>query len=153
VITAYVDSNGNATQDAGEPMAEATKAWILPTSTAGQTTGGGQTWNSVHTDKIAFGYNAQSQNNGTLKGNCEVVDPTPANNVKIKCLDVTTLVQSGTHATFFGNATVNGASTTYRIDVDDFGEPGAGSDTFRIVTGNGYSLGGTLTNGNIQVHN
>ena len=152
IISAYADANGDSSRQSTEPMAEATKAWILPTSTAGQTTGGGQVWNSTATDKVAFGYNAQSTGNG-LKGNCEVVDPTPANNVKIRCLDVTALVQSGTHATFFGNATVNGTQTTYRIDVDDFGEPGAGSDTFRIVTGGGLTIGGTLTNGNIQIHN
>ena len=41
--------------------------------------------------------------------------------VQVKCLDVSSLVQAGTHATFFGNATVNGAATTYRIDVEDLG--------------------------------
>jgi hypothetical protein len=152
VITAYADSNGNATQDSTEPFAEATKAWTLPTSTAGQTTGGGQILNGAGNDKIAFGYNAKSFSDGP-KGNCSVVDPSPTTNVKIKCLDVTSLVQSGTHATFFGNATVNGVPTTYRIDVDDLSEAGAGHDTFRIVTASGYTAGGTLTNGNIQVHN
>lgn len=150
VISAYADANGSGVQDTGEPMAEATKAWTIPVSTAGQTTGGGQVLNGVGSDKVAFGYNAQSSGNG-LKGNCEVVDPTPARNLKIKCLDVTSLAISGTHATFFGNATVNGTPTTYRIDVDDLGEPGAGRDTFTIMTSSGYSFGGTLTNGNIQV--
>jgi hypothetical protein len=63
------------------------------------------------------------------------------------------LVRAGTHATFFGNATVNGVPTTYRIDVDDLGEPGAGRDTFRVQTAGGYSAGGVLTHGNIQIHN
>jgi hypothetical protein len=152
IISAYADSDGNASQGPGEPGAEATKAWILPASTAGQASGGGQIWNSSNTDKIAFGFNAQSTGSG-LHGNCEVVDPTPANNVKIKCLDVTTLVQSGTHATLFGNAVVNGTTTTYRIDVDDLGEPGSGFDKFRIVTANGYSVGGMIANGNIQIRN
>ena len=152
IITACADSNGNGVRDTGEPCNEATKAWMLPTSTAGQTTGGGQVFNAAGNDKIAFGYNAKSADNG-LQGNCTVVDPSPTTNMKIKCLDVTSLVQSGTHATFFGNATVNGTPTTYRIDVDDLGEPGAGRDTFKIVTSSGYTAGGTITNGNIQVHN
>jgi hypothetical protein len=152
VIVAYADSDEDGVRDADEPMAEATKAWILPTSTPGQTTGGGQTLNPDADDNIAFGYNAQSTA-ASFKGNCELVDPSPARNVKIKCLDVTALVVGGTHATFFGNATVNGTATTYRIDVDDFGEPGAGSDTFQLSTANGYSYGGVLVHGNIQVHN
>jgi hypothetical protein len=50
------------------------------------------------------------------------------------------------------HATINGVATTYRIDVDDNAEPGAGSDTFKFQSGNGYTVGGTLTKGNIQVH-
>jgi hypothetical protein len=38
-----------------------------------------------------------------------------------------------------------------RIDVDDLGEPG-NFDTFRIQTDSGYSAGGTLAGGNIQIH-
>jgi hypothetical protein len=51
----------------------------------------------------------------------------------------------------FGHATVNGADTTYRIDVQDIGEPGAGVDSFTIVTASGYFAGGLLKGGNIQV--
>ncbi len=81
-----------------------------------------------------------------------MVDPHPSTDVKIKCLDVTSLVRSGTHATFFGNGTINGTPMTYRIDVDDLREPGSGYDTFRIQTSTGFILGGTLTQGNIQIH-
>src|SRR5712691_4731645 len=42
LITAFADTNGDGTLDAGEPTGTATKAWILPTSTPGQVTGGGQ---------------------------------------------------------------------------------------------------------------
>lgn len=82
-----------------------------------------------------------------------MVDAAPVRNVKIKCLSVTALVQSGTHATFFGRAEVDGVQTDYRIDVDDLGEPGRGRDTFKIVTGTGYSAAGILDGGNIQIHN
>jgi hypothetical protein len=54
-------------------------------------------------------------------------------------------------AALFGNATINGVATTYRIDVDDVGEPGAGNDIFAIQTASGYAAGGTLLRGNVQV--
>jgi Bacterial Ig-like domain (group 1)/Regulator of chromosome condensation (RCC1) repeat len=151
VITGCADSNGNGSVDAGEPCGEATKAWMAPTSTPGQTTGGGQIANTAGAGKIAFGFTAKSDQNG-VKGECTVVDPAGPSNTRIKCLDATALVQTATHATFFGNATVNGTATTYRIDVDDFAEPGAGSDTFKIQTASGYVASGILTAGNVQVH-
>jgi len=151
IINAYADTNANNRQDPGEPVATpATKAWVLPTSTSGQTTGGGQIANALGTDKIAFGFNAKTTSTG-VKGECTVVDP--SSNTMIKCLDATVLVQTGSHSTFFGHATVNAVATTYRIDVDDLAEPGAGKDTFSIQTGSGYTAGGVLTAGNIQVHN
>jgi hypothetical protein len=115
-----------------------------PLNTPGQSTGGGQ----VPAD-ASFGFEAKSDANG-MKGNCTIIDRSAG--AKVKCLDVTSYFQTTTHATFSGDATVNGAATTYRIDVDDQGEPGIGRDTFAIVTGSGYSAGGTLTEGNIQVH-
>lgn len=118
----------------------------------GQVTGGGQIPDpSDPSYDVAFGFNAQSKN-GSLVGTCNVVDQSPAKNIHIKCLDVTSLVDTGSHATFFGNATVNGAATTYRIDVDDLGEPGQGADTYKVVTGSGYSASGVLTQGNIKIH-
>ena len=68
-------------------------------------TGGGQVPNAAANDEVAFGFNAQSNSQGT-KGNCNAVDKAPAVNIHVKCLDVTSLVVNGTHATFFGDATV-----------------------------------------------
>jgi hypothetical protein len=150
-IVAYADTDGSGTKDPGEPGAEAVKSWVAPASTAGQVTGGGQIENAEGDPSVAFGFNAKSGPSG-LSGNCSTVDITPVRNVKIKCTSVTSLVISGSHATIFGEATVNGSATTYRIDVDDLAEPGHGADTFRIVIGTGYVASGTLTGGNIQVH-
>lgn len=152
LIVGCADSDGNGARDPGEPCGEATKAWLLPSSTPGQVTGGGHVLNPSDGEEVAFGFNAKSDSKG-LKGNCTVVDKAPARNVKIKCLTVDSLVQSGNSATFFGQADVNGVTTTYRIDVTDNGEPGRNRDTFTIQTGTGYSAGGLLDNGNIQVHN
>ena len=122
-------------------------AWLLPASTPGQVTGGGQA--PALDGRIAFGFNAQNRQSGP-KGNCDVVDAT--SNVHVKCLSVTSLVVAGTHATFFGSATINAVVTNYRIDVDDLGEPGAGRDTFKIQTDTGFVAGGVLTSGSIQIH-
>jgi hypothetical protein len=150
LIDAYADTDNDNVRDPGEPEAvPATKAWILPTSTAGHVTGGGQIRNSLGNDKVAFGFNAKSDANA-VKGECTVVDP--STDTMIKCIDATVVNTSATHATIFGNAKVNGVASTYRIDVDDLAEPGTGSDTFKIQTSSGYTAGGTLKSGNIQIH-
>jgi hypothetical protein len=115
-----------------------------PLTSPGQATGGGQIPGDV-----TFGFTAKSDDKG-VKGNCTLIDR--ATNTMVKCLDATAYFQTATHAVFRGNAIVNGTPTTYRISVDDNGEPGAGLDTFTISTGSGYGASGILTQGNIQVH-
>jgi hypothetical protein len=127
---------------------DAAKEWILPASTQGQVTGGGQIM-MPPTDKVSFGFNAQSDGT-TTKGNCNVIDHDKR--IHIKCDNVQALVVAGTHATFFGQADQDGVTTNYRIDVDDLAEPGAGMDTFKIQTDKGYIAGGFLTAGNITIH-
>lgn len=83
------------------------------------------------------------------KGAGVIVDHTLG--VRIKILEVATFGVAGTHATITGKAEVNGVTEGFRIDVDDLGEPGTGSDTIKIVT-DSYGTGGVLTGGNIQVH-
>jgi Beta-propeller repeat len=145
LITAYADSDGDAMQDAGEPAATATKAWVLPASTPGQASGGGNI--EVGGNRIAFGFSARSSGSG-FQGSCNVVDQPGA---MVRCTDVTALVITGNAATVFGNATVNGVATTYRIDAVDNANPGRGADTFSIQTGSGYSRSGVLSGGNVQV--
>jgi uncharacterized protein (DUF2141 family) len=146
-ITAHADSDGDGVVDAGEPTGGATKSWLLPESTPGQASGGGHIATADGADEIAFGFNAKSAA-GTLHGHCNVIDRRA--DVRIKCLDVTAFVMTGTHATIFGNAKVNGVTTGYVIEVDDLGEPGAGLDTFAIETDSGYEVGGVLVRGNVQ---
>src|SRR5215210_391131 len=125
VATGFVQSQQfveNFASDLGAPQ---------PLTTPGKATGGGQV-----PGNITFGLTAKSDEHG-VKGNCTVIDR--ATNIMVKCLDATTYAQTGTHAVFRGNALVNGNPTTYRITVDDNGEPGAGLDTFSISTLSGYS--------------
>jgi hypothetical protein len=147
-ITVHADTDGDGSVDEGEPVGFATKTWLLPAATSGQVTGGGHAPTVLGEGQIAFGFSAKSSDDGQ-KGNCNVVDRSA--DVHLKCLNVTSLVRIGTHATIYGNAMVNGDLTSYRIEVDDAGEPGAGQDTFYILTRSGYTAGGFLTGGNVQV--
>jgi hypothetical protein len=149
LITGWADLNGNSQLDSSEPSGTATQAWVLPEATPGQATGGGQVMNSAGTDKIAFGFTAKSDSAG-LKGECTLVDPSTL--TRIKCTGVTSLAQSGTEASIYGDATVNGAATTFHMVVDDNADPGAGHDTFRLHTASGYTAEGTLTNGDVALH-
>ena len=117
-------------------------------ATPGKVTGGGNITHSDRNSGITFGFNAQNNDNG-MKGSGTVIDHNAG--VKVKILDVQTFFISGTHATFTGKAEVNGVEEKYRIDIDDLGEPGAGVDSFKIVT-DSYGGGGTLAGGNIQIH-
>jgi hypothetical protein len=117
---------------------------VEPLTSAGQATGGGQI-----DEDVTFGFTAKSDDKG-FKANCTVIDR--SSGTTVKCLDSTAYFQAGTHATFGGNATVNGIETTYHILVDDEAESGAGADHFTITTTSGYSASGLLTQGNIQVH-
>jgi len=117
-------------------------------STFGKVTGGGNLTQGDQKAAVTFGFNAQNTENG-MKGAGTIIDHNAG--MKVKILDVTAFSISGTHATFSGNAEVNGVVEKYTIDVDDLGEPGGGLDSFRLVTSS-YGTGGTLSGGNIQVH-
>jgi hypothetical protein len=114
-----------------------------PLTSPGHATGGGR----VAPD-ATFAFTAKSDERG-VKGSCTVIDR--ATNTTVRCLDATTYFQAGAHASFGGSALVNGAPTTYRIAVDDQGEPGT-ADTFTLTTATGYTVAGVLTEGNVQVH-
>jgi hypothetical protein len=128
----------------------ATKIWRQEASTPGKVTGGGQILHNLKIQGVSFGFNAQLSELGRFHGSGVVVDHTTKTQIKI--LDVDRLLIVGTHATFEGNAEVNGVGTRYTIDVDDLAEPGTRGDTFKIVTVSGYMAAGPLTQGNIQIH-
>jgi Mg-chelatase subunit ChlD len=152
-ISAFADTDGNGTQDVGEPGDTAAKTWILPTSTAGcKVTYGGRI-TATNGDKATFGGNAKADG---LKGEEEYQDHGPATDLNVHSINVqaVTCNAAGTSASIFGTATINGAGRfDYRIDVVDNDEPGAGSDTYRIRLSSGYDSGvHTLAGGNIQLH-
>lgn len=143
-ITGCVDYNGSTTCDI------ATKVFFLPASTPGQVTGGGHILVNDIIHAVSFGFNAQFSDSRGFKGQGVVVDH--RDGTRIKILDVEYLLITGTHAQFRGNAEINGVATKYVIDVDDLAEPGVLVDTFTIRTDSGYSAGGFVSGGNIQIH-
>jgi hypothetical protein len=109
----------------------------------GQITGGG----TILRKSVTFQFDATSDTRG-ISGDCDVVE----GRTRIDCVSFTSLAVVGTHATLQGTARQNGVMTSFRIDMDDLGEPAIGRDRFAITTGTGYSRSGALTSGNVQIH-
>lgn len=147
-ITAYADTDGDNTQDAGEPSDTATKQWVIPVSTPGcKVTQGGWIVTSAG-NRGNFGGNAQA----TPKGHQNYRDHGTGMHVSSLDVDAVVCRDDGT-ASIFGTARINGAgSFDYRIDVTDAGEPGT-ADRYRIRLSNGYDSGDQeLMGGNVQIH-
>jgi hypothetical protein len=108
--------------------------------------------------RASFGFVIQFASGAPApKGNLEYQDHSAG--VRIKATSYNSLIIGtgicgpDTHATFTGTATVNGASESLTVEVDDCGEPSSGPmpDTFSIATDT-YSNSGPLLGGNIQIH-
>jgi hypothetical protein len=149
-ITACGDGNANGAVDPDEPCGEATVTWLQP-MVAVKANGSGEIANAAGLAKIAFEFSVKGSSKGA-RGDCELIDSTPAASVTIQCNGVSNVDRNGDHVTFSGNAIIDGVSGTYRISIDDNGTPGKGRDRFDIQTSTGYSAGGLLVSGNIQVH-
>ena len=73
-------------------------------------------------------------------------------NLRVKGTGVTAYVVTGpTSRHIEGTCEINGAPGTYMVDVADNGEPGR-TDDFKITLSTGYTAGGKLAGGNIQLH-
>jgi hypothetical protein len=132
--------------------------WTLPISTplcSAKITEGGRI-TATNGDKAIFGGNAQADGDGNVKGQQEYQDLGPAQPQNVKSIEILALTcnDSRTQATIFGSATVDGRGMhTFRIDVQDLGEPGRGADTYRILLDTGYDSGQrTLEGGNVNIH-
>jgi hypothetical protein len=154
-IHAFADSNGNGTEDVGEPSGDATELWTLPLSTSlceVTITDGG--WIIANNgDRANFGGNAKVGADGTPQGQEEYQDQGQSLDVHSTEITATTCSSDGTQATIYGNATINGSgSYVFRIDVTDLGSPGS-SDTYGIMLSNGYDSGiHSLGGGNVTIH-
>jgi hypothetical protein len=119
-------------------------------NTPGKVTGGGNV--DMSSGKVTFGFVVQySDGELTPSGNLTFKDH--GANISLKATSFTMLNISGSHAEITGYATVNGESNVaFTLNLEDLGEPGS-SDAFmiQIPALNGYSAGGTITGGNIQI--
>jgi hypothetical protein len=157
-IHAFADTNGNTTQDAGEPFGDATKTWTPPASTAFcevTITNGG--WIMADNgDRANFGGSAKvSADGSSVQGQEEYQDQGPAQplNVHSISLTATTCSNDLKNATIFGTATIDGSGThVFRIDVTDMGSPGT-NDSYGIILDTGYASGQKqLQGGNVTIH-
>ena len=176
-ITTHGDINGDLIDDYGSwPRSDwdysennriLSTAWALltlektappPEMTPGKVTGGGQIEAPVQTggkklDKASFGFNVVYQESDPApKGELEYLDH--ATGMNVHAPDMTKLVVSDdkTQARFEGICTIDGVSGyTFEAYVEDNNEPGK-NDVFEITLSTGYTAGGQLLSGNIQIH-
>jgi hypothetical protein len=129
---------------------------VPPRLTPGKVTGGGQIaipLPSLKTGKASFGFNIMYQEGDPApKGELQYVDHTTKMIVHSETMTSLIVSKDKTKATFRGTCTINGiGGFTFSAYVEDKGEPGT-NDVFKISLSNGISAGGTLLNGNIQIH-
>jgi hypothetical protein len=115
-------------------------------------TGGGWITGTPSGAKGNFGV-AGGVKQGASWGHLTYLDHGP-NGPKVKGTGVTAYsVVNATTRHIEGTAEVNGVSGfTYAVDVADNGDPSHRTDTFSIQLSNGYTAGGTLGGGEIQLH-
>ena len=115
-------------------------------------TGGG--WIKPGNSKANFGFNAGLKPGSSIpEVNFNYIDHNTGMQMKATSISVYRQGNTATSRHLEGNAEINGvAGSTYSIDVADNGEPGRNTDSLKISLSNGYSAGGTLDGGNIQLH-
>jgi protocatechuate 3,4-dioxygenase beta subunit len=155
-IRAFADTNGNGTEDVGEPSDTATKTWILPPSTplcqVSISDGGRIT--AANGDRATFGGNAKVSADGEPSGQQTYQDHGPAQEMTVKSIDIlaVTCDSDRRQASIYGTATIDGAGSHYfRIQVKDLSKNGK-NDTYWILLDTGYSSGEQrLQLGNITI--
>ena len=114
--------------------------------------GGG--WINVGKSTANFGFNAgYKPGSSSPEIHFNYIDHNSGMQMKATSISVYKIGDTATTRHMEGNAEINGVSGfTYSIDVADNGEPGRNTDSLKISLSNGYSAGGTLGGGNIQLH-
>ena len=101
-------------------------------------------------DRVTFHLRASQSDENTSVGNFSFCDPAAGvclTNAGIRSLSIT-----GNTAALSGTAHLDdGTKVSYSVDATDNGEPGT-SDAISITLDDGYSVGGTLTSGDIRIY-
>lgn len=129
------DTDGDGIGDECDPT---------PGSTAGKVTGGGALATPA---RPSFGFTIDSRGS-SVRGNVNLVDRA---GIHFTSTSVTSLVVAGTKAIARGTGAVGSLAVTFRLEVDDLGEPGT-ADRFHLQLSNGYAASDVLSSGNIQIH-
>jgi hypothetical protein len=89
--------------------------------------------------------------NGSPWGHLEYIDHGAGKKVKGTAVTYYGIGTTPTSRHIEGTADIDGQPGTYKVDVSDNGDP-KGADTFNISLSNGYTAGGPLSGGTIQLH-
>jgi hypothetical protein len=155
-IRAYADTDGDATQDAGEPQGAAEKTWVLPVSTplCEVTISDGGRITANNGDRATFGGNAKVSEAGQASGQQTYQDHGPAQQFTFKSTEVLAVTCSADRrdANIYGVGTVDGSGNHFfLIQVRDAGKSGR-NDTYRILIATGYDSGThRLEGGNVTI--
>jgi hypothetical protein len=122
-----------------------------PQECADFVTGGG--WISLGSSQANFGFNAGFKPNSTTPEiHFNYIDHDTGMHMKATSIDLYVVGSTPTTRHMEGSASVDGQDGLhYSIDVTDNGEPGT-ADLFGLTLSNGYSAGGVLLGGDIQLH-
>ncbi len=130
-------------------VAKISEAVVPPPPSVGKVTGGGTV--DVTGGVANFGFIVQAQSSsGPIGGDLQYVNH--ASGAKIHSVTFSTFTLSGNTATFSGACTNNGAPCTFNVTVQDNDQP-PGPDSFVISIDGGSPEGGTLSDGDIEIHN
>jgi hypothetical protein len=121
---------------------------VLPSTSIVKVTGGGTIDVTGGIGNFGFIVNSQSMT-GPITGNLQFKNH--VSGAKVDSATFTSLTVSGNTATFSGTCTNNSVPCTFTVNVTDNGEPGI-NDSFTISISGGQPQGGTLSKGNIQIH-
>jgi hypothetical protein len=143
-ISAYADDDGDASQDAGEPGATASKSWVLPESSERCAVTGVGSVVASNGDPAAFRVNVHVHKDRS-RGAVSYEDDGPADSLLVRSARLASITCAGGSASIFGR-THGSAPLSFRIDVSQ------SPDSYRIRTSNGYDSGERpLTSGNVRV--
>jgi hypothetical protein len=114
----------------------AQKSWTLPTDITPCTIKLTKGWIVTDDgDRGTFVGNAKETSSGVDGGQKDYLDQGSAEPVNVHALNVLAITcnSTSTSASIFGQARIDGTGThSYRIDVQDLGEPGRLADTYRM---------------------
>jgi hypothetical protein len=124
----------------------------VPSTPGAKVTGGGFIPVGPSEDgKATFGLTARANSQGAPSGHLTYQDH--SRNRTVKSTEITSVAVTGNCAKIRGTATVNGSgSVGFEVNTCDEREPGKDADTFMIEMADGYTAGGKLGGGNIQIH-